>query len=459
MQVYAGHQDRESPEKLIGRVAHRLRNHALWDSLFIVSPPLLAILFLIGVFYSIAWIPGAGVLLLVIAVTSMGLLAVVLRFRPLVPTLSSAARLVDDKVGAKDRFVTLATLGPKPSSEVLVHRLRREAAGLLSRVEIRRDFPYRIKRSFLWSVTGSVFTVVLFHLLLISSELTAPGLSPQQRIRDLAEQMARRPPLAEIARGLQSLATMLENPQVSPQEQQSIIQEMQKQIAQQQKKEEQQDNSDLLSDASSTLKSLEQEAGGQNQQEQQERGGVASNASQEGQGEGKQSQGNGGDSKGEITAQMNKEMGEGKSSQGNPQGPGQEKNPRAQSEANGNQPDPGTPDKANSQESAGKTHGSSEDKSAKNRSEEVPKNGPPAERYYQPGEQGKQGIKGAGYVTVQLPEELAADSNGAATTSKDGKETKNRPKLPVSNIPLPAHVPDAPAEKQRMPLEYRDLIR
>ncbi|MPZ75982.1 MAG: hypothetical protein GEU77_05615 [Deltaproteobacteria bacterium] len=459
MQGYAGHQDRESPENLIGRVAHRLRNHALWDSLLIFSPPLLAILFLIAFFYSIAWIPAAGVLLLVIAVTGMGLLAVVLRFRPLVPTLSSAARLVDDKVGAKDRFVTLATLSTKPSSEVLVHRLRREAAGLLSRVEIRRDFPYRIKRSFLWSVTGSVFSVVLFYLLLISSEFTAPTLSPQQQIRDLAEQMAQRQPLAEIARALQSLATKLEDTQVSPQEQQSIIQEMQKQIAQQQKSQEQQDNRDLLSDVSSTLKSLEQEAGSQNPQEQQEGGGAASNASEKRQGEGKQSQGNGGDSKGEITAQVNKEMGEGKSSQENLQGPGQEKNPRAQNEANGNQPDPGTPEKANSQESGGKTQGSSENKSAKNRSEEVPKDGPPAERYYQPGEQGNQGIKGAGYVTVQLPEELAADSNGAATASKDGKETKNRPKLPVSNIPLPAHVPDAAAEKQRMPLEYRGIIR
>jgi hypothetical protein len=89
----------------------------------------------------------------------------------------------------------------------------------------------------------------------------------------------------------------------------------------------------------------------------------------------------------------------------------------------------------------------------------MPKGGPPAERYRQPSEQGPDGIKGAKYVTVQLPEEIAADSTGVTTSSKDGKESKNRPKLPVSNVPLPAHVPEAPAEKQRMPLEYRDLIR
>jgi hypothetical protein len=45
------------------------------------------------------------------------------------------------------------------------------------------------------------------------------------------------------------------------------------------------------------------------------------------------------------------------------------------------------------------------------------------------------------------------------TSSKDGKETRNRQRLPVSNVPLPAHIPEAPAEKQHIPLEYRDLIR
>jgi len=62
-------------------------------------------------------------------------------------------------------------------------------------------------------------------------------------------------------------------------------------------------------------------------------------------------------------------------------------------------------------------------------------------------------------VTVQLPEEIAADSSGVTAASKDGKESKNRPKVPISNVPLPAHLPEAPAEKQRMPLEYRDVIR
>jgi hypothetical protein len=62
-------------------------------------------------------------------------------------------------------------------------------------------------------------------------------------------------------------------------------------------------------------------------------------------------------------------------------------------------------------------------------------------------------------VTVELPEEIAADSKGNPTSLRNSKETKNRPKVPLSNVPLPAHVPDAPTETQQMPLEYRGMIR
>ena len=371
--------------------------------------------------------------------------------------MPAAARLVDDKAEAKDRFITLTTVESSPSSEAMLARLRREAMAMLSRVEIRRDFPYRLKRPFYWSTIGSVAVILLVHLLL-NGTLTKPGVSPQQRIRELSEQMMQRPPLAEIARGLQSLADKLDDPQVQSEEKQSSIQEMQKQIEVQQEKEKGQDNQDLLSDASSTLKTLEQ-AGGEGQQEQQkEGGGVQSNASQEGQGEGKQSEAGGGDTKGELSAQLNPEMKNGKSTQGDPQGKGQQENPGNQKEHKANQPDPSNPEKTTN-ESAGKMKESSEGRSGKNRADEMPKDGPPAERYRQPGEQSPEGIKGAKYVTVQLPEEVAVDSSGVTTLSKDGKVSKNRPKLPVSNVPLPAHVPEAPAEKQRMPLEYRDLIR
>ena len=456
MQGYVGKQENGSPEDFVGRLARHLRNQVVWDSLLTLSPPLLAVLYLVAILYRASWIPALPLLLPASAIIVIGLLAVIFRFRPRLPSMPAAARLMDEKATAKDRFITLTTVKSSPSSEAMLVRLRREAMGLLGRVEIRRDFPYRLKPPFYWSTIGSVAIILLVHLLL-NGTLMKSGVSPQQRIRDLAEQMAQRPPLAEIARGLQSLADKLDDLQVASEEKQSSIQEMQKQIELQQDQEKEQDNQDLLSDASSTLKSLEQ-AGGESQQEQQkEGGGVQSNASQEGQGEGKQSQGGSGETKGELSAQLNAEMKDGKSAQGDPQDSGKQK-PGDQKEKKANQPDPSTPEKT-TDESAGKMKESSEGRSGKNRNDEIPKDGPPAERYRQPGEQGAEGVKGAKYVTVQLPEEVAADSSGVTTSSKDGKESKNRPKLPVSNMPLPAHVPEAPAEKQRMPLEYRDLIR
>lgn len=458
MRGYVGKQEYGSPEDFVHRLVRHLRNHVVSDSLLTFSPPVLALLYLLAVVYREAWIPALPLLLLAFGVIVIGLLAVILRIRPQVLSMPAAARLVDDKAEAKDRFITLATVELSPSSEAMLARLRREAMGMLSRVEIRRDFPYQLKRPFYWSTIGSLAVILLFHLL-VNSSLTKSGVSPQQRIRDLAEQMTHRPPLAEIARGLKTLADKLDNLQVASEEKQSLIDEMQEQIERQQDREHNQDNQNLLSDASSTLKSLEQETGGGSQQEQKkDGGGVQSNASQEGQGEGKTSQGGGGDSKGELSAQLNPEMKDGKSAQGDPQGKGREKNLGDQKQQKADQSDPSNPEKT-TDESAGKMKQNSEGRSGKNRSEEMPKDGPPAERYRQPGEQGPDGIKGAKYVTVQLPEEIVADSSGTTTSSKDGKEIRNRPKLPISNVPLPAHVPEAPAEKQRMPLEYRDLIR
>lgn len=458
MRGYVGKQEYGSPEDFVHRLVRHLRNHVVSDSLLTFSPPVLALLYLLAVVYREAWIPALPLLLLASGVIVIGLLAVILRIRPQVLSMPAAARLVDDKAEAKDRFITLATVELSPSSEAMLARLRREAMGMLSRVEIRRDFPYQLKRPFYWSTIGSLAVILLFHLL-VNSSLTKSGVLPQQRIRDLAEQMTHRPPLAEIARGLKTLADKLDNLQVASEEKQSLIDEMQEQIERQQDREHNQDNQNLLSDASSTLKSLEQETGGGSQQEQKkDGGGVQSNASQEGQGEGKTSQGGGGDSKGELSAQLNPEMKDGKSAQGDPQGKGREKNLGDQKQQKADQSDPSNPEKT-TDESAGKMKQNSEGRSGKNRSEEMPKDGPPAERYRQPGEQGPDGIKGAKYVTVQLPEEIVADSNGTTTSSKDGKEIRNRPKLPISNVPLPAHVPEAPAEKQRMPLEYRDLIR
>ena len=450
----------ESPEKLISRVVAQLRNHVLWDSLLLFFPPLFVALYVVTYLYRSAWIAQIGFLALGASAVAGALIAVVARYRPSIPSVRTAARLVDQKTAAKDRFITLATIEPSSCSTTLLGRLRGEANGLLNRIELRRDFPYKIKRSFYGSVMVSILAVVFFHLLLPFAQSKIPSTSPHEKIGALAEKMAQRPRLSDLARDLRTLATKLQDPKISQQERQALIQEMQRKVEEQQRREDQKDNRDLLGQASSALQGLEQQSG-DNQQKNQEKGGggVQDNLPQEGQGEGKRSQGSGGDSQGNLKAQLSKDMQQGKAAQGDPKEPGQEKNQRNQSDGKGNQPDPNKPDRDKSRETTGKTQGGSEEKIGRSKSEEIPQGAPPAERYYRPGERGNEGIKGAGYVTVQLPEEIAADSKGGGTPSKESRESRIRRKVPVSNIPLPAHVPDAPTEKQQMPLEYRGIIR
>jgi hypothetical protein len=81
------------------------------------------------------------------------------------------------------------------------------------------------------------------------------------------------------------------------------------------------------------------------------------------------------------------------------------------------------------------------------------------ERFYQPGLKGKEGIKDARYVTVQLPEEAVGDFKADKAGPLESGGRKAGPKIPLSNVPLPAHVPDAPTEKQQVPLQYRRVFR
>ena len=189
------------------------------------------------------------------------------------------------------------------------------------------------------------------------------------------------------------------------------------------------------------------------------RSNLQSNLPKEGQGEGKQSQGSGGEGKGEASAQSNKDMQQGKQTAGNPKEAGQEKTRMAQGDAKGNQPDPNQPGKEQNKNQPDKNSGGSKEGNGKNQSsEEPPQGAPPSERFYKTGE-GKEGLKGARYVTVQLPEDVAAESKGESAVAKESKGGRARPQVPVSNAPLAAHVPNAPSEKQQMPIEYRGIIR
>jgi hypothetical protein len=463
MQLSANSGDQQQPEKLIGYLAARIRRHVFWDSLLIFVPIALALIYTALFLYRAAWVSGAVFLVVAAAGAGLGFLAVVLRSRPRRPNLMSTARLADERSGAKDHFLTLSTIDPASCAPALVSRLRRDASGFGKRVDLKRDFPYRLKRSSYLSLLASLFLAALIHF---AAPLAGPsvGSAPMlQRLRELAQQMAERPSLQEIAKELEALAARLEDPKVSEEEKKALVQEMEKKLEEQQKKEEREDQRDLLAQAANTLEGAEQQqsAAGKDQQKDQQKGAgaIEGNLPQDGEGESKQSAGGSGESKGERSAQLSQDIQQGKSAQGSPKDPGPDKNQKGQGDAKNDQPDPNRREKDQKNEQTTKDQGGSKDGAGRNQaSEEPPQGAPPEDRLYKAGE-GKEGIKGARYVTVQLPEEVAAETKGESMVTKESKGARVSAKIPVSNVPLPAHVPNAPMEKQQLPIEYRGMIR
>jgi len=453
------------PENLVARLTVRLRSQVLWDSLLIFVPPILAALSIALSVYRAALMSPMVFWLVVVGLAGVGVLGVILRYRPLVPSVAAAARMIDGQTNSKDRFLTLTTLVSSAQPASLVARLRHETARFGEHIEFRRDFPYRFKNSFYRSMAVSLALAVLFHFLIPVAESVIRPASLQQKLRQIAAKMAQRDSLKPIAQDLQAFAAKLDDPRAQPEEKQMAAAEIEKKLEDQIKQEEQKENRDLLSQAANSLKGTEQQqssSGDQPKKDQAEGGGgIQSNLPQDGKGEGKQSEGGGSNnSKDEQTAQMSNDMKQGKAAQGNPKEKGDQKNQQSQGETKGEQRDPNQPGQERKNEQIGKNQGDSKEGAGKNKSPEAPPQGaPPAERFYKAGE-GKEGIKGAGYVTVQLPEEVVADPKAEGQPTKAGSTGKGaRAQLPVSNAPLPAHNPSATAEKQQMPIEYRGIIR
>lgn len=241
------------PEHWLNRLLAQLRSHVLRDSILVFLPPLLAGFYVAGYLYRSGWIPQLIFVASFLSVALLGLTAMAARYRPQRPSLRAAAYLMDEKTAAKDRFITLATIEPASCSTTFLSRLRHEASEILAHVELRRDFPYQFKTSFYKSLIGSISVVVLFHLFLPFLQARTSPLSTPEKLRALAEKMAERPLLTELARNLGSLATQLQDPTISRQDKQALVQETQKKVEEQQQREDQKDNRDLLGEAASTL--------------------------------------------------------------------------------------------------------------------------------------------------------------------------------------------------------------
>jgi hypothetical protein len=453
--------DNEQPESLLQRLVARLSRHLLWDALLIFVPPNAALIFCVGALFWSSWLNPLPALFALALALGATLLAVWLRLRPGRPSITAAARLVDRRTGAQDHFLTLATVDRANEPAQLLTRLRQQASGYRLQIELRRDFPYHFRRSAFWSAGISLFAILLLYFFLPAVQSARPPLNLSRQLREAARELAKNPNFNSLARELEAVAAKLDDPNTPAKEKQALMQQLEQKITEQQKKEEQKENRDSLGQTAQALSGAEKQessASGQEQKKDQKSGGgLQTNAQQQGQGESKQSQGGAGEGKGESKAQSSKDIDQGQSAPGDSKAPGKDKN--RQGDGKENQPDPNHPGK-DSQEKAGKTEGGSKEGAGKEQkaAEAPPQSGPLAERFYRPGE-GHTGMKGAGYVTVQLPEDVIADAKGETRAIKDSKNNRNKTQIPVSNIPLPAHVPNAAAEKQPLPIEYRGIIR
>jgi hypothetical protein len=464
-------QDPPQPENLLRHLVAQLSRHALCDALLVFVPPALALIYMAVYLNRAAWLNSSALILLVAVIAGITALAVFLRYRPLIPTIAVAARLADQRSRAMDRFLTLATIDRGTFSASLVARLRAETAGFGEKIALERDFPYRFKNSFYWSLGVSLAAGLLIHLLLPVAQATFYPPPAHQRLRELAEKIAASPGLVETARRLKALAEKVADPKTSEDEERKLIEELRERIAEEQKKQLPAQEKELLSEAAGTLKSLEkQAAGGQEKQKNSAQGGgdIKSNLPQNGQGEGALKQSGERDGKGEPSAERSKEgNSDGKLAKSDSREKGEEKSGAKETEGKderkGDQTDPNKSGEAKT--APGKDGKDSPEKGGKTKSpEDIPEGMMSMkDRFYQPGEEGKgkAGLKSPRYVTVQLPEIIAEDRAGKrqGARSKEGKGGRARSEVPVSNVPLPSHVPGAPSERQQMPIEYRGVIR
>ena len=101
-----------SAESLVGLLAGRLNRHVLWDFLFVFAPPLFAFGYVAIIVNHLALISRETLILAVGSALGITLLLGILRYRLKSPPVPTTARLIDERVEGKDRFVTLATIDP-----------------------------------------------------------------------------------------------------------------------------------------------------------------------------------------------------------------------------------------------------------------------------------------------------------------------------------------------------------
>ena len=443
------------PEGLLLGVRRHLARHAAWDALLFSLPTLLAFCYIAFFSYRFGRL-APSVLLAAGALFFLGCGALGLwRYYSLVPSLAAVARLIDERTQAESRFVTLATVDPRSSSPALWSRLRQEAVSFLRRLDVDRDFPFRLRRSFYDSLIASLLLILLFHLFI---ELEPRLAGRQKTVEDpaaLAERLSQVPRFAELAERLKTLAAKLPDPTVTVDEKRLAIERASEQVKKQLSAQPEQggNNQELLQQTKNTLSAL------QDNLEKGESGDAGGSAERSPLGRG----GKGEQSEGEGTKDIQQRDGQSPSKDLAESSPAQSPTAGAmdsKGKSEGGRSGAGAEPRGKEQGDASKadqTEGARA-KPATGLGKGNP-TGRASERFLRPGEQGGPGAKDARFVIVQLPEEEIESSSGSGSTgTRKKKGSIARP--PVGNLPLRRpDSPEAAPEQQRMPLEYRGLIK
>ncbi|MFQ5682788.1 MAG: hypothetical protein ACE5HC_05880 [Candidatus Binatia bacterium] len=436
------------PEKLVDYLLSRLKRHILWDFLLFFSPPFFAVAYLAVMYDPFVSMIQEILIFAGIAILGVALLGLILRHRLTRTSTAAAARLIDKRVEGKDRFITLSTIEPSMHPPLFITRLRYEAAGLLHRMDLQKDFPYRVKRSFFVSLIGSLVVILLFYVVSPLSFLLTPR---GQVVTEIVHRLARIPSITKLARNLEVLTGQIKKDIVSSLEKNPTVQKLMERLESQTAGDRRQEGAGN-NNRDQTVKTRQGSKPGQEEGQERGSGGLKTNLPDERQGKGKSSgKGDGEKGKGELSALESKAVQGGDSARGEKQ-----KKDRAgggKAEGAGDRLKGG---RKRQREQEGLAKGETAGKRGRPKGEQIPRGAVP-DRFRQPGENGKKGIKGARFVTVQLPEEQTEGSGGKEGS---GRGERLQPKIPVSNVPLrrPGS-PGASPEKQPLPLEYRGLIR
>ena len=177
---------------MVRRLRRRLRRHRVWDRLLAVLPPVGVVAYVCAALVA-RELAGPAPVVFVLAGVGAAALAALLHPGLAQPSSHEMARLLDERMGAEDRFLTWTTLDRARAHPAFVARLREQVSALSRGVEPGRDFPYRARRGVMGSLLACGALAVLVHLSpggpmrsTPDSTVAAKGGSAQFRLQGLA---------------------------------------------------------------------------------------------------------------------------------------------------------------------------------------------------------------------------------------------------------------------------------